>query len=387
MNHRRTTFAALLSSSLLTLSAHATGYVLKPLGPITDDKNSYGEALHASGLVLGESYVKQSCPLSQWMGCLVDGYTSTQPRSVWWAEDSSTPTPLVCLTSNAPTSTSWDKPCEGHAINSRGVIVGRSYVAKGPFGVQQKPVLWLAPAGSPIDLSPQLQSLPAYASARAVDINEQGWILGNAQLDAAQQSGYAFVLRDGYAAVLPSAGAASVKAKAMGTSMAVGDGRYDKGGLIGAIIWVLGGQAAGQTLVLRSVDGTDNDVHAEAISPAGHVAGFYWAPASKQGNRAYVWFQGRTQVLPTDAGYSSVAYSVNGAGQVAGSHCRTDQDILGCRAVVWANGVRLDLNQLATPPQGFTLVQAKAINEQGQVTGWMVNANHLYRGFLLTPRP
>jgi uncharacterized membrane protein len=381
MNDRMATFAALLSSGLLTLSAHATGYVLKPLGPITDDKNSYGEALHPSGLVVGESYVRQTCPLSQWVGCLVDGYTTNQPRSVWWAPGSSTPTPLACLSDTPPTSTSWDKPCEGHAINSRGVIVGRSYVAKGAFSVQQKPVLWLAATGSPIDLSPQLQGLPAYVSARAVDINEQGWILGSAQVDAQQH--YAFLLRDGMAVVLPSAGAMSVKAKAIGAAMAVGDGLYDKGGQIGALLWMLGGQ----TLVLRSVDGTDNDVHAEGISSAGHVAGYYWAPASKQGNRAYVWYQGRTQILPTEPGYSSVAYSVNGMGQVAGSHCRTDQDILGCAAVVWSNGVRQDLNALATAPQGFTLVQAKAINDQGQITGWMVNANHLYRGFLLIPRP
>lgn len=383
MNHRKTTFAALLASSLLTLSAQAAGYVLKPLAPFTDDRNSYGEALHASGLVLGESYVKQSCPLSQWVGCLVDGYTTNQPRSVWWNEDSSTPTPLTCLTSNTPTSSSWDKPCEGHAINSRGVIVGRSYVPKGAFGAQQKPVLWLASGGAPVDLSPQLQGLPAYVSARAVDINEQGWIVGSAYTDTAQQLSYAFLLREGMAAVLPSAGAASVKAKAIGAAMAVGDGLYERGGRTGAIIWLF----EGQTLSLRSVDGTDNDVHAEAISSAGHVAGYYWAPASKQGNRAYVWHQGHTQLLATDTGYSSVAYSVNGAGQVAGSHCRTDQDILGCRAVLWTNGIRQDLNQLATPPQGFTLVQAKAINDQGMVTGWMVNARHVYRGFLLSPRP
>ena len=36
---------------------------------------------------------------------------------------------------------------------------------------------------------------------------------------------------------------------------------------------------------------------------------------------------------------------------------------------------------------GFTFVQAKAINDQGQITGWMVNAANAYRGFVLTPRP
>ncbi len=384
MKTRTTSFAALLGSALLALSSSSAlaAYGVSVLAPTMPDQNSYGEVIGSSGIVLGESYVKQDCPISQWVDCLVEGYSKHQPRSVWWPAQGGATTVLPCLNKAASTATSWDKPCEALAINSRGVMVGRSYVSKGTFDSGVHPVLWLSPGSTPVDLSAQMQGLPGYLSARAVGVNEQGWILGRAQIDK-RLNEYAFLLRDGLATLLPAAGALSVKARAINATMAVGDGQYERGGQSGVIVWTLGGP----TTTLRTVDGSENDVHAEAISSAGHVAGFYWAPASKQGNRAYIWFQGRAQALPTDMGYSSVAYGVNAAGMVVGSHCRTDQDIHGCRAVIWLNGERQDLNALATPPAGFTFVQAKAINDQGQITGWMVNAANVYRGFVLTPQP
>lgn len=384
MKTRITSFAALLGSALLALLSlpAVAAYGVSQLAPITPDQSSYGEVINANGIALGETYVKQDCPVSQWFGCLVEGYSPRQPRSVWWPAQGGAPVLLPCLSKTINTSASWDKPCEALAINGRGVMVGRSYAPKGAFDMGVRPVLWLSPGSAPVDLSAQMQSLPTHVSARAVGINEQGWILGRAQIDNGQNE-YAFLLRDGLASILPSAGAMSVKARALNATMAVGNGQYERGGQSGVIVWTLGGP----TTTLRTVDGSENDVHAEAISSAGHVAGFYWAPASKQGNRAYVWYQGRAQALPTDAGFSSVAYGVNAAGQVVGSHCRTDQDIHGCRAVVWTNGVRQDLNALATAPAGFTFVQAKSINDQGQITGWMVNASNAYQGFALIPKP
>ncbi|TAK99723.1 MAG: hypothetical protein EPO09_00760 [Aquabacterium sp.] len=384
MTVRTTSFTALLGgalSALLSWSAHA-GYAVNTLAAPDASRDSYGELVNAQGTSLGEVYVQQSCPVSQWMTCLVDGYAPRQPRSAWWSGTGGPPTLLQCLSDKVSPTTSWDKPCQAEGINARGVMVGRSYAPKGAFDVQTRPVLWLSADSRPVDLSAQMQGLPAYASARAVGINDQGWVLGRAQAIGNGAGEYAFLLRDGLASLLPTGGALSVKAKAINATMAVGEGQFDRGGPSGVIAWTLGGP----TSTLRTIDGTENYVYAEGLSSAGHVAGFYWAPASKQGNRAYVWYQGRAQALPTDAGYSSVAYGVNAAGQVAGSHCRTDQDIHGCRAVVWTNGVRQDLNTLAAPPAGYTFVQAKSINDQGRIVGWMVNGNKVYRGFLLTPR-
>lgn len=386
MPSRIKSFTALLAGALLALSpwsTHAGGYTLKALSPLQDDFNSYGENVNAQGVSLGEVDVQQTCPVSQWMRCLMDGYAPRQPRSAWWPAAGGNPTPLRCLTDKVNPATSWDKPCEVLGINARGVMVGRSYAHRGAFDLAIRPALWLSADSAPVDLSPQMQGLPPYAAARAVGINDQGWVLGRAQATGPNASEYAFLLRDGLASLLPAAGAQSIKAKAINATMAVADGQYERGGQSGVIVWTLGGP----TSTLRTVDGTENYVYAEGLSSAGHVAGFYWAPANKQGNRAYVWYQGRAQALPTEAGYSSVAYGVNALGQVAGSHCRTDQDIHGCRAVVWTNGVRQDLHSLATPPDGYTLVQAKSINDQGQITGWMIDRHRRSRGFTLTPRP
>lgn len=385
MTVRMTSFSVLLCGALVALlscSAHA-GYIVTTQAAAEASLDSYANLINAQGSVLGEVYVKQGCPVSQWMTCLMDGYTPRQPRSAWWAASVDTPTLLPCLSDKVGPATSGDKPCEAEGMNARGVMVGRSYVPKGAFEVQTRPVLWLSANSQAVDLSSQLQGLPAYASARAVGINDQGWILGRAQTAGSGSTEYAFLLRDGLPSLLPAMGASSVKAKAINATMAVGDGQFDRGGPSGVIVWTLGGPVS----TLRTVDGTENYVYAESLSSAGHVAGFYWAPANKQGNRAYVWYQGRVQALPTEAGYSSVAYGVNALGQVAGSHCRTDQDIHGCRAVVWTNGVRQDLNSLTTPPDGYTLVQAKAINDQGQITGWMIDRHRHARGFTLTPRP
>ena len=385
MNSRITSFTARLLGPLLALSSWSShaGYVVSTLPPLQGDLDSYGELISAQGAALGEAYVKQNCPVSQWMDCLMDGYTPRQPRSAWWAPDGSASTLIQCLHDKATPSASWDRPCEVNGINARGVMVGRSYAPKGAFKLQIRPVLWLSPDAAPVDLSSQMQGLPAYISARAAGINDQGWILGRAQQAGDNAGEYAFLLRDGLASVLPLAGARSVKAKAINATMAVGEGQYEHGGQSGVIVWTLGGPVN----TLRTVDGSENYVYAEALSSSGHVAGFYWAPASKQGNRAYLWYQGRAQALPTEPGYSSVAYGVNATGLVVGSHCRTDQDIHGCRAVIWTNGVRQDLNSLAKPPDGYTFVQAKGVNDQGQITGWMIDGRKRTRGFTLSPRP
>lgn len=376
-------------SALLAPSAHASGYRLDALDPVLPGRSSYGMVISASGLVLGETYVQQGCPLSKWVNCLLDGLKVQQLRSVWWQppvsgqgrNNAMQAMALACLDASAMEAINGDKPCEALAVNTQGRAVGRSYVSKGDAGIEARAVLWPQAGGPPMDLGPFLQSLPIHGPSSAVGINDQGWVLGRA--DQGNGTEFAFLLRDGLVTTLPAMGASSVKAKAINAMVAAGDGQFDKGSPTAALIWTLGGP----TTVLRTVDGSDNDIHAEAVSSAGHVAGFYWAPASRQGNRAFVWYQGRAQSLPTDLGYSSLAYGVNAAGQVVGSHCRTDQDIQGCRAVVWANGARQDLNAMVQAPAGFLLVQARAINDQGQITGWMVNGAHVYKGFVLTPRP
>jgi probable HAF family extracellular repeat protein len=46
-----------------------------------------------------------------------------------------------------------------------------------------------------------------------------------------------------------------------------------------------------------------------------------------------------------------------------------------------------DLNSLIAPAPGWTLVEATAINDRGQIVGFGVNPDGQGRAFLLTPTP
>lgn len=362
-------------------SATAAGYSVRALAPTTASLPSYSHLLGAAGQAVGETFVRRSCPIRQWVGCMMDGHTDRQPRAVLWSPFAQRPFQLQCLDATLAPHATWDKPCEPLGLNSKGALVGRSYVGSDAAGAQ-RPVYWPTATSPAIDLSPKLQGLPAYDSARAVGINDAGWILGRARLSGSN-SEYAFLLRDGLSTALPNAGAMAVMPVAINNTMAIGEGRYDTGGRSGVIIWTLGGG----TMALRSIGGADDHVYASGLSAAGHVTGAYWSPQAGSNTQAYLWHQGRVHPLATDPGHDSRGHSVNAAGEVVGTHCATGQDIRGCRATVWTHGVRRDLNELTSPPAGFTFVDARAINDQGQITGWMVDTQGLFRGFLLTPRP
>lgn len=385
MHRIRVKLAAVAIGVTLSQSALAMGYSVKTLTPLTPQQPSLSHLVSPSGATLGESMVSRRCPISQLVGCLVDGYTAQQPRSLIWPADGKAPIELACLDTTLAPSASWDKPCEATGINSKGVMVGRSYAGSDAMHTH-RPVMWRGPTNAPQDLTPLLQSLPAFDSARAVGINEQGWILGRARLSnsaSGSNSEYAFLLRDGLPSVLPAAGATGVVPVAINNTMAIGEGRFDSSGQSGVIIWTLGGA----TTTLRAITSAQDHIYAAGLSSAGHVTGAYWAPLNGSNTQGYVWYQGRAQALPTDANHDSRGHSVNALGQVVGNHCQAGQDLRGCRATLWTNGVKLDLNKLVVPPKGYTLVDARSINDQGQITGWMVNNEGLYRGFTLTMQP
>ncbi|MFT3857595.1 MAG: hypothetical protein QM742_08900 [Aquabacterium sp.] len=373
--------AVLTLAAMACQGAMAAGYRLRTLAPVADTHVSLAHVLAPTGMALGESTVTERCPLSQWVACLVYGHTDRQPRAVLWREAAPQPQAIRCLdTTLAPVAT-WDLPCEATAVNSRGTMVGRSYAGLGAEG-RQRVVLWPRADAAPVDLSPQMEALPEFDSARAVALNDQGWILGRARLrDTATE--YAFVLHDGVAQALPNAGAVAIRPVAINATMAVGEGRYESGGQSGLVIWPLSGGAA----TVRGIASDVDHVYVSGLSSAGHVTGAFWTPLEGHTTQGYLWFQGRAQILQTDPGHDSRGHSVNAAGLVVGTHCASRQDIRGCRASLWTNGLRQDLNKLTTPPAGHVLVDARAINDRGQIIGWMTNPAGLMRGYLLTPVP
>jgi probable HAF family extracellular repeat protein len=87
--------------------------------------------------------------------------------------------------------------------------------------------------------------------------------------------------------------------------------------------------------------------------------------------------------LGTLGGPYSLAYDINDSRQIVGeAYLSEDVD----HAFVYADGIMTDLNTL-TPGSGWTLTQARAINDLGQIVGYRINPSGQEHAFLLTPIP
>jgi probable HAF family extracellular repeat protein len=132
------------------------------------------------------------------------------------------------------------------------------------------------------------------------------------------------------------------------------------------------GSAAGERAVLWTTNGIIRDLgtlpgdmssQASAINNNGEVVGY---SKGLRGMRAFLWTQlsGMQDLGVLAGGNSSRALGVNDAGEVVGSSTSS----LGDRAFIWTrNGSMQDLNNLASLPLGAVLLEAHAINSQGQI--------------------
>jgi probable HAF family extracellular repeat protein len=75
-----------------------------------------------------------------------------------------------------------------------------------------------------------------------------------------------------------------------------------------------------------------------------------------------------------------VAYGINNAGQVVGQNGVN-------HAFLYSNGVMTDLNSLIDPASGWTLEDANAINDNGQIVGYGIGPDGNADAYLLTPTP
>lgn len=127
-----------------------------------------------------------------------------------------------------------------------------------------------------------------------------------------------------------------------------------------------------------------------SINQRGDVIGFANASAADGGDfnpRAFLWTTTRgirnLRTLPGDA--TSQALAVNDRREVVGTSCDADGS---CRAVLWRNDTRTDLNRLIGPHPRLVLTSANDINDAGEITGQARNTRtgH-YVAFTATPRP
>jgi probable HAF family extracellular repeat protein len=120
---------------------------------------------------------------------------------------------------------------------------------------------------------------------------------------------------------------------------------------------------------------------ARAVNNKGQVVGRSANPAGTP--RGFLWDLGRMRDLGTLAGdAASEALDVNDASDVVGRSGSTD--LTTARAALWRDGMAIDLTSLAGAP-GWTLTNAKAINDLGQIAGVGLH-NGRVRAFLLTPQ-
>lgn len=97
---------------------------------------------------------------------------------------------------------------------------------------------------------------------------------------------------------------------------------------------------------------------------------------------AIKWVNGAATILgelPGDNG--SGATSINSSGSIVGFSSSPQGEL---RAVLWNSDGPVDINTMIPSDSGWNLVQAEAINDAGQITGWGYY-NGDQAAFLLTP--
>ena len=286
----------------------------------------------------------------------------------------------------------------GFAINASGEVVGRSYLNKVfffPCGrhtcrfTQNDPFSWIA--GKMTDLG----NLGAPSMGEATAVNRTGEVVGGS-------NGHAFLVRNGKMKDLGPGTATGINdfgeivGSSQGAFLISGGVRtalpdlssYGGGGFSGAAGinnsgQIVGGSdnAAGYGHAVLWQNGTITDLGtladpqiapfaqstAAAVSSLGQVTG--WAQTSSYATRGFLFSGGKM----TDIGsISSEAINDHGV-------------IVGYGALIYAGGTIQDLNTLIPPGSGFTLDNATAINDTGQVAANGYNAQGQEHAFLLTP--
>jgi probable HAF family extracellular repeat protein len=126
---------------------------------------------------------------------------------------------------------------------------------------------------------------------------------------------------------------------------------------------------------------------AMAVNDDGDVAGFANLPGDDDGTfnpHAFVWTRdgGIVDLGVLDGDDFSEALAINNARQVVGLSCGAS----GCRAVLWQNGAKIDLNTLAGPGFPDVLTGAQAIDDTGHIAGRVrVTATGKTLPFVATP--
>ena len=256
-----------------------------------------------------------------------------------------------------------------YGINAQGQVAGTSFNVPG----HGRAFLW---DGTPH----RLGSLPGYPYSEARGLNAAGQVAGFSETGRADQN-HAWITRAflrqpaGPITDLGTLGgsySAAYALNALGT--VVGKADTEAFGATHAFAW-----ADGRMTDLGTLGGADSAAY--AVDDQGEIAGASEVDGTKA-RHAFLYTGGQMRDLGTPPGMTdSAAYALNNQGQIVG----TSQASMDKHATLWQNGRPTDLNALLPPHSGWTLTEARAVNEHGQIAG-----QGLFRGhptaFLLTPQ-
>jgi len=255
----------------------------------------------------------------------------------------------------------WD--CAVSAVNDSGKVVGESMYnvstirAVRPTTSSSTHAFLYEAEGAPSDLDGR----PGLGS-RALAINYSGVIVGAAEFGVDTQN----AARSGR-----SAGSTPPGVQSSGMHAAT--------------------FSSGQVHDLGTLGGGENS-EARAINDSGQIAGVS-TTNTRSRRHAFLYSNGKMQDLGTLGSIFSQANALNKAGQVVGFTADEPDKkggLLNQRAFLYANGKMQDLNELvgadALTTAGLkTLLEARGINELGQIVGVGVDLQGRHEAFVLTP--
>ncbi len=358
----------LLALTLLPLAparrgtAQAAGYTVTDLGTLGGDSSrAYG--LDECGRVVGEAQAAAAAfrPFLWDEGAMTDLGTLGGPAGTANALNQSGTVVGSALNASGlqhpfvkyESATMFDLgtlpggfTAESYDINASGQVVG---VSEEGSTLQDRAFIWNDANGNQANDAGEQQPLsaPWGTPIKALGINDAGQVTGYANVTGVVET-HAFLTIGGVAVDLGTLGGAVSFAYDVNNS----------------------GEVVGRSYIPIPPGTITNSFHA-----------FRWKDTNGNGQSD----AGEMQDLGTLGGRQSFAYDMNDSGQVVGTSEFQTNDI-ALHAFVWssATGTMQDLNALV-PGTGWTFLEARAINDRGQIVGIGTNPDGKERAFLLTP--
>jgi uncharacterized membrane protein len=250
---------------------------------------------------------------------------------------------------------------QAHGIADNGFISGYY----GPTLQSTEPVVWTATGVRVLG-----------RSGVAEDVASTGRAVG----EALRSGSFRIAFWQGTRAIAPSGQAVGSVANINEADMAVGSVLVD--GFPRGAFW----DARGRMTILAGIGGGSSET-ARAVSPSGRIVGSVFRDGR---TRPVVWSGPRA--VPTQLGefdgLMGVAFDLNDSAWVVGADSSDGYDS-ETRALLWdERGVAFDLNTLIPAGSGWTLSQAVAVNNAGQILGAGFYSGASGRvAFRLTPVP